>query len=96
MLCNRFKKFDNSWLLDAALSQFPQDNVLHEAIKNCNRIMNGCYFVDPKKPNEPGSEWQFEKSVTLEDTPHGDIVLDILKDGRVGSIEYLDEVLGRK
>lgn len=48
--------------------------------------------MSPENANKPGSEWQFEKSITIEDTKYGDVVLDILKDGRVGSIEYLDRV----
>ena len=96
MIFKKYTTFDNSWLLSSAKNQFPDDIVLHSAIEKCIRVMNGCYFVDPKNPNKPGSEWQFERSITIEDTLYGDVVLDILKDGRIGSIEYLDQVFGRK
>lgn len=95
MLFDKWESFDNSWLLESALDKFPQDYHLHSGIRGCKKILNGCYFVSPENANKSGSEWQFEKSITIEDTKYGDVVLDILKDGRVGSIEYLDRVLGR-
>lgn len=89
----RWKRFDNTWLLESAKDKFPDDYELHNSIRECRKVMNGCYFVNPKNPNKPNSEWQFERSIILENTIEGDIVLDILKDGRVGSIEYLDSEL---
>lgn len=96
MFLDKWEAFDSSWLLSEAKRQFPEDYELHVAIENCKKVMSGCYFVDPSRPNRHGSDWQFERSITIEDTVRGDVVLDILKDGRIGSIEYLDEVLRRK
>ncbi|OHX66659.1 hypothetical protein [Flammeovirga pacifica] len=47
-------------------------------------------IVSDDKANEPGSEWQFDENIVLEDNEQGTIVLDILKDGRIGGIEFLD------
>ena len=84
----RTKKFDSGWLVDLAEEQYPEDIELHNALRNCKTI-KGNHFVSPKNPNQPGAEWQFDKSITLQHPEMNDIVIDILKDGRVGSIEYL-------
>ncbi|MGZ3912042.1 MAG: hypothetical protein ACXVBR_18290 [Flavisolibacter sp.] len=52
---------------------------------------NGYYcFVDSRNANEPGAQWQFDESMVLEQENKGEIVLDILKDGRIGGIEFID------
>lgn len=50
------------------------------------------YFVSGERPNQPGSEWQFDESIVLEHETEGTIVLDILKDGRIGGIEFLSQI----
>jgi hypothetical protein len=45
--------------------------------------------VSPENANKPGAEWQFERSIVLEDPKEGELVLDILKGNRVGGIEFL-------
>ena len=84
----RWKEFDSSWLLELALEQYPEDTKLHNSIKKCTRI-RGDHFVSAENPNKPGSEWQFDRSVTLIHPEMDDIILDVLKDGRIGGIEYL-------
>ena len=49
-------------------------------------------FVTGERPNLPGSEWQFEENVVLEHDTEGTIVLDILKDGRIGGIEFVSQI----
>jgi len=85
---NRWENFDPEWLALLAEDQYPEEKSLHRAIRKCTKV-KGNHFVAPKNPNQPGSEWRFEKSVTLVHPEMDDIILDILKDGRVGSIEYL-------
>ena len=51
------------------------------------------YFVDPRRPNQPGSDWQFEENIILEHPTEGDLVLDILKGHRVGGVEFLGRPL---
>lgn len=46
-------------------------------------------FESGFRPNQPNSEWQFEENIELEHSTEGTIVLDILKDGRIGGIEFL-------
>lgn len=96
MFFSRWKDYDPGWLVELAREQFPDDLALHEALLKCNKILNGAYFVNPARPNKKGSEWQFARSITLEDPEKGEVVLDILKDGRVGSIEMLSLTLSSK
>lgn len=64
------------------------------ALTNCNggRWKNKAYyqFISSKSANQVGSEWQFETSVRLEHRKKGTIVVDILKDSRIGGFEFLD------
>jgi uncharacterized protein YuzE len=34
------------------------------------------------------NEWQFNKNITLEHPEQGDLILDILKDGQIGGVEF--------
>jgi hypothetical protein len=85
--------YNPDWLVQAAKKQFPDKTWLAEALSKCTNIViqdpQDIYFVDPENPNIPGSQWQFDENIILEDTEKGDIVLDILKNGRVGAIEFL-------
>ena len=51
------------------------------------------HFVDPARPNEPGSDWQFGENLILEHPLEGDLVLDVLKGNRIGGVEFLSKVL---
>lgn len=52
---------------------------------------NGYYqFVDSKYANQAGADWQHDESIVLEQENGGDIVIDLIKDGRVGGIEFID------
>jgi hypothetical protein len=92
--------FDPRELIDAARREYPEQPWIAEALSHCTEAFSVSrwmvHFVDPAKPNEPGSAWQFRENVTLESPADGDIVLDILKDGRVGAIEYLGRLLGHE
>jgi len=50
------------------------------------------HFVSAERPNQPGSEWQFDENIVLEHETEGTIVLDILKDGRIGGIEFVSQI----
>lgn len=45
-----------------------------------------------ERANQPLSECQIEESIVLEHEEEGDIVLDILKDGRVVGIELISYI----
>ncbi len=49
-------------------------------------------LVPTVRPNQPNSDWQFDENIVLEHETEGIIVLDILKDGRVGGIEFLSHI----
>lgn len=74
--------------------QEPERQDLISALRNCKGghwSSNGYYqFVNSRNPNQPGSEWQHDESVVIEQKDKGDIVIDILKDGRIGGIEFID------
>ena len=50
--------------------------------------MSCTHFVDPP-------EWQFDRNEVLFETANGCVALDMLKDGRVGGVEFLDKVFGK-
>lgn len=43
-------------------------------------------FVDSTNANQPGAEWQHDDCIVLDEA---DIVIDLLKDGRIGGKEFL-------
>jgi len=50
-------------------------------------------FVSSEKPNLPGSKWQFKENIVLEHEVEGTIILDVLKDGRIGGIELVNQIV---
>ena len=93
----RWKKYDPKWLIKASEYRFDEYPWLRDALLQCTKAKERSewytYFIDDKNPNTPGSNWQFQESITIEDTPEGDIVIDIVKNNRVGGIEYLTRVI---
>ena len=89
----KWEKYNPDWLVKLAEKQLPKEKWLHEALKQCteysieSELYN--YFVPSENPNKPGSKWQFDKCISLEDPKEGSLVLDILKSGQVGGIEFL-------
>ena len=43
-------------------------------------------FVDSANSNEKGAEWQHDDCIVVDEA---NIVIDLLKDGRIGGIEFL-------
>ena len=70
---------------------------LPESLKNCVSIIKETkyyiYFINPKRPNKPGAEWQFADNIFLENTKYGDVVLDVLKDNRIGGVELYSKLM---
>ena len=82
-----FRPFDPAWLVAAAKKQHPAEAKLHDALARCTQVAGEepvLYFVDPES-----SEWHVERDFRINDTPKGDVEIDILKDGRIGGIEFL-------
>lgn len=86
--------FDPGWLVVALRRECLNDALLIAAAERC--YLSGTetyvYFVAPDRANQAGAEWQFSHNVVLESTPYGQVVLDVLRDGRIGGIEFLDQV----
>lgn len=90
----KWEPYDPGWLVDLARASCPDEPWLQpNALSRCTFCYWDsrayAYFVAPTDPNQPGSEWQFEKNVLLEHPREGTLVLDILRDRRVGGVEFL-------
>lgn len=76
--------YDPSWLVKLAQERHPEELWLHEALNRCTQCLvefeQYYYFVDRM-------EGKFAFNVVLYSEQHGKVVLDILEDGRVGSME---------
>ena len=85
---------DIEYIIKLVEEQEPDRPDLVTALWNCKGgfwTSNGYYqFVDSRNPNQPGSAWQHEDCIVIEQNDKGDIVIDLLKDGRIGGIEFID------
>ena len=91
-----WEPFDPTWLADAAEAQLPGNPEIAHAIRDCHRCFKrsvaGWYFVDPSNANRPGAAWQFARNICIDGGDYGQLVLDVLKDGRIGGVEFLDRI----
>ncbi len=91
-----WKTYDPRWLVELAKKTHPDKPRVAEALAQCTKCAREnekyIYFVIPARPNEPGAEWQFKENIILEHPTEGDIVLDVLRDGRVGGAEFLSKL----
>jgi hypothetical protein len=91
------KRMRNNFYIETIIElvkrQEPNRSDIVEMLENCpmKKWKKRAYihFVDSKNANQLNSEWQFKESVVFEDEKHGTIVVDILKDNRIGAIEFL-------
>jgi hypothetical protein len=87
-------KLDIEKIIRLVREQEPDREDIVTALQNCKSghwSSNGYYqFVNSRNPNQPGSEWQHEECIVIEQEKEGDIVIDLLKDGRIGGIEFID------
>ena len=86
-------KFNLDWIIDLVKVQEPDRTDIIEALADCK---NGkwesqayVYYINPKNANQPGADWQFQENIVLEHEKEGTIVIDFLKDGKVGEIEFV-------
>lgn len=88
--------FDITWIIDLIKEQEPGRIDLVEQLEKSE--IRGWIrqpyvrFVSDENAKQPGAEWQFEGNLVLEHETEGTIVLDILKDGRIGGIEFIDQI----
>ena len=89
----KWEPYDPAWLAEIARHEMPEETWLIKALTQCTRAWTSCttyiHFVDPTNPNKLGSEWQFKQNLMFHD---GRLVLDVLKDGRIGGVEFLDRL----
>ena len=87
-------KIDIEKIIRLVREQEPDREDIITALQNCKggHWSSKAYyhFVDSRNPNQPGSEWQHEECIVIEHENEGDIVIDLLKDGRIGVIEFID------
>lgn len=82
-----FRPYDPAWLIDSVKKQFPKEAELHKALALCTQVAGEepvLYFVDPQS-----NDWHVARDFRVNDTPKGDVEIDILKDGRIGGLEFL-------
>ncbi|NCB07624.1 MAG: hypothetical protein EOM73_05625 [Bacteroidia bacterium] len=88
--------FDIKWIIEMIKEQEPDRVDLIDQLKKSERKkwIRQPYinFVSGERPNQPGSEWQIDENIVLEHETEGTIVLDILKDGRIGGIEFINQI----
>ena len=91
-----FKPYDPSWLVKAAQPYKDEFPWLLDALKKCIQVCDDdaayFYFVESENANQPGSVWQIQENITLEETPEGEIILDIIKPNIVGGVEFYDKL----
>lgn len=88
--------FKIEWIIDLILEQEPERKDL---IEELNKIEIRSWirqpyfnFVNGYNPNQEGSEWQFKENVVLEHETEGTIILDVLKGGRIGGVELVNQI----
>jgi hypothetical protein len=84
---------DPAWLVELAREQEPS---IADALAKCRTVLREThayiYFVPDEDANRPGAEWQFGRCVQLEHASEGLLVVDVLKDGRIGGVEFVDRI----
>jgi len=88
-----WERYDPSWLVRLKEVQEPSRPWLARALQACTKCRwesrAYVHFVNPSNANKPGAEWQLRENIVLDDPAEGELVLDILKDGRVGGLGLL-------
>ena len=69
---------------------------LIQLFENCNggNWESKAYFrfVNSKNANQPNSEWQFLDNIIIEHNEIGTIVIDLLKNNKIGGIELINQL----
>jgi hypothetical protein len=90
-----WQDFDPGWLVALAEDQHPEHPQIASALQACTRCQpsNQAYltFVDPGRP-QYDAPWQFAANVWLHDPDHGEIIIDVLTNGRIGGLEFIDRI----
>jgi len=85
--------FNLNELIELVKQQEPNRKDLIQALENCvgGKWTDKAYFqfVDSTNANQIGAEWQFEENIIIEHPTRGTLVIDFLKNRRIGGIEFL-------
>lgn len=88
--------FDPSMLIEDVRATASEFSWLPAALTNCGagEWESRAYvrYVSTVDANQPNSEWQFRCSVTIHHRILGMVVIDILRDDRIGGIEFVDRL----
>jgi hypothetical protein len=81
--------YDSNWLIELAKKQIPNEKKIINSLKLCTTIVGfcGCGCGDPYFIDLESDDWDFDYNKVLKREDGIDIILDIMKDKRVGSIE---------
>jgi hypothetical protein len=81
--------YDPAWLIELANKQIPNETEIIASLKSCTTVIGFCdcgcgdpYFLDPDSDS-----WDFDYCEELIREDGIDIILDVMKDKRIGSIE---------
>ncbi|MDH3975423.1 MAG: hypothetical protein OEV42_14180 [Deltaproteobacteria bacterium] len=81
--------YDPAWLIKLAEKQIPEETEIIASLKSCTTIVGFCecgcgdpYFIEPDS-----SDWDFDYNKILEREDGIDIILDVMRNKRIGSIE---------
>lgn len=85
-----WREYDPTWLVELAKQQYPTEAWFHESLAGITKALNESedvlYFVDRM-------EGKFLQNVTLFSPEHGRIVVDVLRDRRIGGLEFLRDTV---
>ena len=88
-------QFDPTWIANAVRENYPEEKELLNDILKCTSCIvqsdSYTYFVDSTNANRPGSKWQFLRSFKINNTPCGNVILDVLKGKKLGGIQFLNK-----
>jgi hypothetical protein len=91
--------YDPAWLVALARAQHPDEPWLADALSRCTQARGAgtvyVRFVSHRHANQPGAPWQYDRSIELADPEAGVVLVDVLRNGRIGGIEMLDLEMGR-
>ena len=80
-------------IIDLVRQQEPQRQDIVKSLKRCSRgkwTSSGYYKFSAPKNGNKGPEWKFRENIVLEHEFLGLIVLDLLKNGRIAGIEFIN------
>ena len=79
-------------IIELVEQQEPLRPDLIKALNECKggRWRGNAYFqfVDSTNANQNGAEWQFGENIVIEHPEKGTIIIDFLKDKKIGGLEF--------